>query len=201
MTDFLTILQDSITEWSYAIEKKTQKPESKAVVSALLSAEKYSHKYQQKYNVEQLIGDWQLHFITGTKNSQKKLGNILGSGFYLPALTKITISYSLSKSSEELTNQGRVENTVKFGLVKFIIDGPCKFIEKKNIMAFDFTYLTMEILGTKVYQTNIRNGKKSESNFYEENISKQAFFSYFLVTDKFIAARGRGGGLALWKKI
>lgn len=188
MTDFLSILNDSI-------ETKKAKPQE--VVSALLSAEKYSHHHKPQYHFEQFIGNWQLHFITGTKNSQKKLGNIIGSGFYLPSLTQVVISYS----SNENINQGRVENTVKFGLVKFSIDGPCKFIEKKNIIAFDFTYLIMEILGSKIYQTNIRNGRKSEANFYQTNISKQAFFSYFLVTDKFICARGRGGGLALWKKL
>ncbi len=190
MTDFLQILND-------AINNKTSKPASNEIVSALLSAEKYSHQHKPKYNVEQLIGNWQLYFITGTKNSQKKLGNILGSGFYLPFLTQVIISYSFAQNS----NQGRVENTVKFGLVKFSIDGPCKFIDKKNIVAFDFTYLIMEILGKKVYQTNIRNGRKGEDKFYETKINKQAFFSYFLVTEKLIAARGRGGGLALWKKL
>lgn len=189
MTDFLQILDN-------ATNNKTPKPASKEIVSALLSAEKYSHQHKPQYNVEQLTGNWQLYFITGTKNSQKKLGKILDSGFYLPSFTQVIISYYFEVNS----NQGRVENMVKFGLVKFSIDGPCKFIKKKNIIAFDFTYLIMEILGNKVYQTNIRNGRKSEDKFYTTNISKQAFFTYFLVTDKFIGARGRGGGLALWKK-
>lgn len=189
MTDFLQIFHN-------AIDNKTSKPTSNEIVSALLSAEKYSHQHKPKYTAEQLTGHWQLYFITGTKNSQKKLGNILGSGFYLPFFTQVIISYSFPENS----TQGRVKNIVKFGLVKFSIDGPCKFIDKRNIIAFDFTYLIMEILGKKVYQTNIRNGRENEDKFYQKNISKQAFFSYFLITDKFIAARGRGGGLALWKK-
>ena len=48
---------------------------------------------------------------------------------------------------------------------------------------------------------NIRGGKDSDESFFSQNLNQQAFFSYFLVTDKFIAARGRGGGLALWQKI
>lgn len=193
MKDFIEILNN-------AINRKNSLPKSQILVEALLAAEKDSHKHKTQYKFEQLKGDWQLHFITGTKNSQKKLGNFLGSGFYLPSIFQVIISYSPSQNLEQ-NNQGRIANIVKFGLVKFIIDGPCKFISKKNIMAFDFTYLTMFILGTKTYEMNIRNGKDSEAKFYETNINHQAFFSYFYVAENAIAARGRGGGLALWKKV
>lgn len=191
MTDYIEILNN-------AVSSKNSSPKSQILFEALLEAEKHSHKQKLQNEFEQLLGHWQLHFITGTKNSQKKLGNFLGSGFYLPSIFQVIISYS---ATENVTNKGRIENIVKFGLVKFIIDGPCKFIEKKNIMAFDFTYIKMFILGTKTYGKNIRNGKDSEAKFYETNVSQQAFFSYFYVSENTIAARGRGGGLALWKKI
>lgn len=193
MTDFIEIL-------SNAVNRKNSLPKSQILVEALLAVEKDSHKHKTQYIFEQLKGDWQLHFITGTKNSQKKLGNFLGAGFYLPSIFQVIISYSLGENLEQ-NNQGKIANIVKFGLVKFIIDGPCKFMPKKNIMAFDFTYLKMFILGTKTYEMNIRNGKDSEAKFYETNINSQAFFSYFYVTENAIAARGRGGGLALWKKV
>lgn len=190
MTDFLTILHQSI-------DPQQPKPKSEIMVKALLEAEKNSHTHKPKYEFSQLIGDWQLYFITGTKNSQKTLGKIIGSGFYLPPIVQVLISY---QSQDNHPHQGRIKNLVKVGLVSFSIDGPCKFISKKNIIAFDFTYLNMIILGQNMYQTNIRNGRESEGKFYQQNISKLAFFSYFLVTDNLMAARGRGGGLALWKK-
>lgn len=193
MTDFIEILNNAVND-------KNSLPKSQILVEALLEAEKHSNKQKLEYQFEQLKGDWQLHFITGTKNTQKKLGNFLGSGFYIPSIFQVIISYFQSENLES-NNQGRIANIVKFGLVKFIIDGPSKFIPKKNIMAFDFTYLKMFILGTKTYEMNIRNGKDSESQFYETEINQQAFFSYFYVTENAIAARGRGGGLALWKKI
>jgi hypothetical protein len=193
MTDFIEILNN-------AVNNKKSLPKSQILVEALLAAEKHSNKQKLEYQFKQLKGDWQLHFITGTKNSQKKLGNFLGSGFYIPSIFQVIISYSQSENLL-LNNQGRIANIVKFGLVKFIIDGPSKFIAKKNIMAFDFTYLKMLILGKKTYEMNIRNGKDSENKFYETEINQQAFFSYFYVTENAIAARGRGGGLALWKKI
>ncbi|MBL1209959.1 hypothetical protein [Geminocystis sp. GBBB08] len=191
MIDFIDILNNAVNE-------KNSLPKSKTLFEALLEAEKYSHKQKPQYQFEQFKGYWQLHFITGTKNSQKKFGNFLGSGFYLPSLFKVIISYS---SDENFANQGRIENIIKFGLVKFIIDGPCKFISAKNIVAFDFTYLKMFILEIKTYSQNIRSGKDSETDFFDSNISKQAFFTYFYLTENLMAARGRGGGLALWKKV
>ena len=68
-------------------------------------------------------------------------------------------------------------------------------------MAFDFTKITVKLFGIKLYSGYIRGGKESENKFLTENVAKQAFFTYFLIQEKFIAARGRGGGLAIWKKL
>ncbi len=183
-----------------AISEKGNKPKSDLLVDALLSAEKASHQHKTKYQFDQLMGSWQLYFITGTKNSRKKFGNLIGAGFYVPQLIKITINYRKNKNYTANEEQGEVENKVQVGLVKFALTGPLKYIAKKNILGFDFTHLAISILGAKVYQTDIRGGVKSHEYFYQSSIKTQAFFSYFLVTDKFIAARGRGGGLALWKR-
>ena len=188
----------------FNIDLKNNKPSAKELVDILLQAEKKAHKDKLKYDFQQLIGTWRLSFITGTKNSRKTIGNIVGSGLYLPSFINISLSYSLVNNSEitlkSREKMGRVENRVSIGLVKFSLTGPAKFIGKKNIVAFDFNYLTLSILGKKIYSTNIRGGKSSEEKFYQENVSKQAFFSYFLVQENLVAARGRGGGLALWKK-
>lgn len=197
MIDFSLILNK-------AIAKNSDKPSSKEVVNALLEAEKNAHKTKHKYDFEQLIGSWNLCFITGTKKSRQKFANFMGEGFYLPLFINIKINYSINNNSNlsELSEKiGNVENTVNVGLVTFSLTGPIKFISKKNILAFDFNYLTLSILGKKIYSTDIRGGKSSEQNFYQENVKTQAFFSYFLITENFIAARGKGGGLALWRKV
>ncbi|MBE9221744.1 hypothetical protein IQ215_03450 [Cyanobacterium stanieri LEGE 03274] len=183
-----------------AIEEKSKKPNSETIYSALLNAEKENRKHNIKYDFHQLLGNWRLIFITGTKSSQQKMGGLLGKGFYIPPFAKITISYTKDVNSSTIL-QGKVNNKVNVGLVNFLVSGPIKYIEKRNILAFDFNHLSMSLLGNQLYEQDIRSGVKSEEEFYQNNINKQAFFSYFLVTEKFIAARGRGGGLALWKKI
>ena len=198
--DYLSILQSAIAHNRFTHKKnqtQDKKPTSELVYQALLGAEKNSHQQKHKYEFNQLLGDWRLIFITGTKESQKKLGGLLGKGFYLPSFVKVIISYFPEKNHD---NQGNVANKVEVGLVKFNVTGPIKYVDKKNILAFDFNHLIMSVLGVKTFQTDIRGGKKDESKFYKQSINNQAFFSYFLVTEDFIAARGRGGGLALWRK-
>ncbi len=51
-----------------------------------------------------------------------------------------------------------------------------------------------------VYNQPIRSGKVESEDFYNQPIAKLPFFAFFLVTENFIAARGRGGGLAIWVK-
>ncbi|TAG97521.1 MAG: hypothetical protein EAZ09_12100 [Oscillatoriales cyanobacterium] len=179
------------------------KPSSNAVVTALLAAEKDAKKTKTRYSFQQLIGNWQLCFITGTKKTRKKAGIVLGAGRYIPQwIAKISIAYSAESVAEGEANSevGRVENSVKVGTMEMTLSGPTKFLPN-NILAFDFTRITVKLLGKTVYQGFIRGGEARETEFFSLSVGKQAFFAYFLVEDGIIAARGRGGGLALWGRV
>lgn len=179
------------------------KPSSNEVVAALLEAEKNGKKTKTRYSFQQLIGNWQLCFITGTKKTRKKAGIVLGAGRYIPQwIAKISITYSAESVAEGEANSevGRVENSVKVGTMELTLSGPTKFLPN-NILAFDFTRITVKLLGKNVYQGYIRGGEARETEFFSLSVGKQAFFAYFLVEDGIIAARGRGGGLALWGRV
>ncbi|MEB3339225.1 hypothetical protein [Okeania sp.] len=194
----LFIIETAINSF---IQNSSDKPSPDAVVSALLEIEKLSKKEKHIYKIEQLSGNWQLCFITGTKKTKKRAGVLLGDGRYIPNLIKITLSYFSPLKNSQIPQEleiGRVENTVEFAGLKLSLSGLTKFIDKKNILAFDFTKITVKLFGIKLYSGYIRGGQKSENKFPTESISKQAFFSYFVIQEKFIAARGRGGGLAIW---
>lgn len=168
-----------------------KKPNPQELVNTLLSIEKESKKEKIKYKFEQLIGNWRLYFVTGTKKVRKRGGIILGAGKYVPNFTQININYS-----EDL----KVENKVKFGLLELTLTGPVKFLSETNILAFDFTQINVKFWGKNIYSGYLRNGAIKEKTFSQESIKKQAFFNYFLIEDQLIAARGRGGGLAIWIK-
>lgn len=188
----------SLIERAAKLTAKADYPDSSKVVEALFELEKLNKKANLNYSLNDLIGIWNLRFITGTRKSRKRMGIALGSGRYIPQLLNIQIDYELDPQRK--ANMGRVKNTVRLGFITFSLSGPVKFIEPKNILAFDFTKMLIKIFGQVIYDGYIKDGASREQEFEQKKINQQAFFSYFLIEDKFIAARGRGGGLALWSK-
>ena len=118
-------------------------------------------------------------------------------------MIKVTLNYSLNENQEsnnEFT-AGIMNNSVQVGLMSLSLSGCAKFLVKRNILVFDFTRLNFSFLGKTIYEGEIRGGKKQEAKFYKKKISQQVFFNYFYIGENIIAARGKGGGLALWKKV
>jgi hypothetical protein len=173
-------------------------PAPEAVVEALLMAEKTAKQTKVRHAYPQLLGTWRLGFITGTKRSRQRAGVILGAGRFLPKWVKIQLSYSQLDSGQE---RGSVQNSVELGPLVLILTGSTQFWQKTNILAFDFTRMKVSLSGLKLYEGYIRGGRDREARFYEQSVKEQAFFTYFLVENRCIAARGRGGGLALWTRV
>ena len=136
--------------------------------------------------------------MTGTSKIREQGGGLIGSGRYVPRFVKIKISYS--RPQDSFLPQGMVHNSVELGAFQLTVAGPARMLDKKNIVAFDFTRLTVKGLGIKFYEGTLRGGTQSEATFYQESVAKQAFFAYFLMSDRLIAARGREGGIALWAR-
>lgn len=192
-------MQNVIEQAAEYLQAKMKKPPaSETVVKALIAAEKTAKQTKVNYSYSQLIGNWRLGFITGTKKTRKRAGVVLGAGKFLPKLVKIQLAYSKSEDSPE---KGNVENSVEFGLLKIVLTGPVQFWSNKNILAFDFTKMRLSLSGLKLYQGYIRGGKDREETFYNQTLKQQAFFTYFLIEDNYIAARGKGGGLAFWTRV
>lgn len=187
----------AITQATDFLTTTTKAPIASTVVEELLIAEKYTKQQKIRYAYTQLLGTWRLGFITGTKKSQKRAGVILKAGRFLPTLVKIQLTYQQSEANSE---QGTVKNSVEVGLLKLVLTGPTQFWHT-NILAFDFTQMQVTLAGLKLYSGYIRGGQKREETFYQQKLKEQAFFNYFLVEDNYIAARGKGGGLALWTKV
>jgi hypothetical protein len=179
-------------------DKKTDLPTSEAIVTALLEAE----KKRSQHPLQPLLGNWRLGFITGTKKSRQRAGVILGAGRFLPAWLKVNLSYTTDALNPEQPQEdaGTILNQIQLGGLQLLVRGPIRFWAKNNIVSFDFTRMTVLLWGRQIYQGYIRNGQQKEAGFYQQPLKEQAFFSYFLIQDQFVAARGRGGGLALWTK-
>lgn len=190
---------DSILDQAvqYIVNSSGTLPASAAVVETLLQAEETAKQTKVRHVYSQLLGRWRLGFITGAKRTRQQAGGVLGAGRFLPKWVKIYLSYSQPDTSSD---RGAIQNRVELGPLQMVLTGPTQFWLKTNILAFDFTCIKVLLSGLKVYEGSIRSGQDREAKFYEKSVKEQAFFTYFLVEDSYIAARGRGGGLALWVK-
>lgn len=180
------------------------RPDGDTLVSALLELEKTSTQRPDDARFENLLGTWRLGWITGTKRSQQRAGVVLGSGRYLPGFFQVFITYEATGAASDRVQYGRVENCVRVGGLTMKVTGPVGWQKTregqrpKTLLAFDFTRLEASLLGVTVFNNFVRDGAAREATFQDKSIAQQAFFNYFYIGKEAIAARGRGGGLALW---
>ncbi|AKG20722.1 hypothetical protein [Calothrix sp. 336/3] len=187
-SDFLSVINQAVKSYR---TQKGEYPPAAMVVDALLQAETANKRQKILYPFGELVGEWRLCFATGTRKVRERGGIILGKGFYIPKFVQAQISF---------TADGRISNQARIGGILLQFTGPAKYPGKKNLLAFDFTQIEISLFGKQIYQGKIGGNKKLAENFHEMAIAKLPFFAFFLITEDFIAARGRGGGLAIWIK-
>ena len=183
------------------LEKKSDRPPAAKVVTALLESEKFTKQQHINYPLESLIGSWRLHFVVSPKKSRKRSGVKMGNGFYVPGFVKANISFYPAEANQTLNpNQLKIGNQLQVGLISFKFNGPAKFLGKKNLLGFDFTQIQLGFLGQTIYSGGFRGGEKKNQEFEQKHIRDLPFFTFFAIGENYIAARGRGGGLAIWVK-
>lgn len=178
-------------------DRNGDRPSTKAVVNALLQAEKAAKQQRLVYPPESLLGQWRLCF-TAPRQAHLRNGIALGKGFYVPQIAPAQISFTATPTDASLAKV-EIGNQIQFGPLLFKLTGPTQYLGKKNLLAFDFTHMQISLFSRIAYSGEFRGGTKAV-DFYHQSIAKLPFFSFFLITEDFIAARGRGGGLALWVK-
>ncbi len=172
------------------------RPTPRVLIDALLQAEKAAKQQRQSYPLEPLLGHWRLCFTTPGKVHLRE-GRASDRGFYAPQFAPAQISFSVPIPPTEQQSSIEIGNQVQLGPLQFRLTGPARYPGRKNLLAFDFTQMRLSLFGRTVYQGAFRRGTQAE-DFYNQPSSKLPFFAFFLITENFIAARGRGGGLALW---
>jgi hypothetical protein len=195
--DAITILRQAATTFQTKIDNN--RPNPKTVTRALLEAEKTAKQEHRQYPLESLLGQWRLCFTTAGKVNLRQ-GMASGkSGFYVLQFVSAQISFTATTASDN-NNLDKIEigNQVQLGFLLFRVTGQARYLERKNLLAFDFTHMQFVLFGKTFYRGAFPGRKTQTEDFLTQPIAKLAFFTFFSVTKDFIAARGRGGGLALW---
>jgi hypothetical protein len=190
--------RDGSSQEDRAESLQKHRPTPEALVDALLHAEKAAKQQRQSYPWESLLGHWRLCFTTPRKVYLRQ-GTASGkAGFYAPQLAPAQISFSIPAFSPEQQLDIEIGNQVQLGPLLFRLTGPARYLSRKNLLAFDFTQMQLSLFGRTVYRGAFPRRKAKAKDFYNQPIAGLPFFAFFLITEDLIAARGRGGGLALW---
>ena len=176
--------------------RRSDRPPAKKVVNALLQGEKAAKQQRLTYPLQSLLGNWQLYF-TAPRKAHLSGEVATGKGFYIPQIATAQISFTQTPISGQL----EIGNQIQFGQLLFKLTGPARYLGKKNLLAFDFNQMQLCLFNRAIYSGSFRGGEAAATDFSCQPIAKLPFNAFFLVTENFIAARGRGGGLALWVKV
>jgi hypothetical protein len=65
------------------LQRGVSKPPGDELVTALLDLEKQARYEKSSHCLRELVGNWRLCFITGTKKARNRAGIVLGAGKYL----------------------------------------------------------------------------------------------------------------------
>lgn len=185
LTSSSTDVANSLATLKQAAVHKSMKP--KEVFSALRQLEKANI---QDSSWPRIIGGegypgrrWRLVFTTGTKQVQRALKGGDGGGQYFP----------LTAAQRWDASTGTIENGIYLGLLAALtFSGPYSYKGKK--LSFDFDTLKIKI-GPLKFQFPL----KDKITSYEADRG-DPFFIIFYVDEDIICARGRGGGIAFWRK-
>lgn len=184
---------ETLAQAAIAFRQGTPRPPAASVVAALLAAEKATRQGHTRFSLEAIAGRWRLCFATGVKKNRQGVTRV-SRGFYLPQWIPAYISFTPGMADRP----GVITNQIALAGLRLKFTGPCRYQAKKNLLAFDFTQLQLDMLGATLYRGDVRGGKAQADNFEQRAIAQLPFFAFFQVTEDYIAARGRGGGLALW---
>jgi len=161
-----------------ALEQESREPEE--VFAAIRLLEKAKDEAGKSGFAEKLTGDWRLIYTTGTSQTEKQVGRIN----YVPIVA--VQRFDMEKEF--------IRNGVYLGPLSLEFEGTLRWIEEQRRLEFDFEVLKVCGLALDLPDW-VRSalGMKSSQPY-----KRQPAFNFVAADGTVIAARGAGGGVALW---
>ncbi len=156
-------------------------------LNQLLEFEKQSRKNGSDIEFNSLIGDWR--FATVWKNFKNK-ENIAASFFLRVFSAKLCLE---NDSKNEDSINYKISNSIQFGLLSLKFVGFANLQEDQTLLTFYFESIELYMGSRPIFIRKIP---------IITDIKKRPFFALIALgtKNKWLSARGRGGGLALWIK-
>ena len=147
--------------------------------------EKNSQKNGSGIIYEELLGIWKFKYVWGKELDEIK--NVPSS-----ILQVLSARLELKSKNKEDQINYEIKNSINFGLLNITFLGSAELKGLRPLLPFYFKELTISISNFQIFKKEL---KKPEDK-------KMPFFSLVGIStrDKWLCARGRGGGLAIWVK-
>ena len=147
--------------------------------------EKNSQKNGSGIVYEELLGIWKFKYVWGKESDEIK--NIPSS-----ILQVLSARLELKSKNKEDQINFEIKNSINFGLLNIIFTGRAELKGLRPLLMFYFEELIISFINFPILNRKL---KKPEDK-------KMPFFSLVGIStkDKWLCARGRGGGLAIWVK-
>ena len=154
-------------------------------IKELKLLEKNSQKNGSGIVYEELLGIWKFQYVWGKESDEIK--NIPSSN-----LKVLSAKLELKKKNKEDQLNFEIKNSINFGLLNIVFIGSAELKGRRPLSTFYFEELQISFSNFPIFNKEL---KKPEDK-------KMPFFSLIGINnkDKWMSARGRGGGLAIWIK-
>tara|TARA_B100000287_G_C20503290_1_gene730003 strand:- start:40 stop:525 length:486 start_codon:yes stop_codon:yes gene_type:complete len=154
-------------------------------ITELKLLEKNSQKNGSGIVYEDLIGIWKFQYVWGKESDEIK--NISSS-----ILQVLSAKLELKRKNNEDQLNFEITNSINFGLLNINFKGIAELKGLKPLLTFYFQKLKINIGDFQIFY----------KEFKKPDDKKMPFFSLIGISskDKWMCARGRGGGLAIWIK-
>jgi len=152
----------------------------------LLELEKKARIEGSGIEYDSLLGLWKFYSVW-KQGSDKK------DSFSSTMLQVLSASLELKKDSQDNEKERiTIANSIQFGLLSLRFSGIANLERKQPLLPFSFDWIQIKLASLTIHKRSLPTPEQK----------KRPFFALIAIDSngKWLAARGKGGGLALWKR-
>lgn len=175
-----------------------RRPSTVALRESMLQLEKIQRANKAKVDLNKLLGQWRLVFVTPKKSPSPF------NSLYFPLCAHQTFR-SFEKEAVDIEDSSDVEigefdNGVFLlgSALYFRVIGPMRFSHPGNRLEFSVDRLKIKVGPFEWVKDGL---DKDGYTLKGRRVAKLPFFTFFCVRDDIAVARGRSGGLALYTRV
>tara|TARA_B100000965_G_C19457020_1_gene697913 strand:+ start:412 stop:930 length:519 start_codon:yes stop_codon:yes gene_type:complete len=155
-------------------------------IEKLLELEKKARKDGSGINDESISGLWEFHSVW-KQGSNKE--NTISSTLLQVLSASLELKINSKKAEDKIFT---IINSIQFGLLTLKFIGSANLERKQPLLLFSFDYILIKFSSFTIFKRSLP----------KPQLNKRPFFALIAldIKGKWLSARGKGGGIALWER-